>query len=142
MSCGRQATAVAHLWIVSIEVWPHLMLTSNVEHQCLLCIRPKPRTAWAYNRGSKIRLLYIGTFSAPLRGGSGWYLRQKPVGKGGKAGSLPTLSFPSPPPFHSPYILSLPLILSRPLPLPLSLSPTPCPHPAPTRSSPFSRLGV
>ena len=28
---------------------------------------------------------------------------------GSKAGGLPTLLFPSPPPFHSPYILSLPV---------------------------------
>ena len=36
---------------------------------------------------------------------SGWYLRQKPVG-GSKAGGLLTLPFPfpSPPPFHSPYV--------------------------------------
>ena len=42
---------------------------------------------------------------------AGWYLRQKPVGGegGSKTGGLPTLPFPSPPPFHSPYILSLPM---------------------------------
>ena len=34
---------------------------------------------------------------------TGWYLRQKPVGGGSKAGGLPTLPFPvPPPPFHSP----------------------------------------
>ena len=42
------------------------------------------------------------------RRGPGWYLRQKPVG-GSKAGGFPHLPFPSPPPFHSPYILSLPV---------------------------------
>ena len=35
-------------------------------------------------------------------------MRQKLVG-GSKAGGLPHPSFPSPPPFHSPYILSLPV---------------------------------
>jgi len=29
------STAVVHLWIVSIEVWPHLMLISNIDN--VLC---------------------------------------------------------------------------------------------------------
>ena len=36
-----------------------------------------------------------------LYAGSGWYLRQKPVG-GSKAGGLPQPSLSLPPPFHSP----------------------------------------
>ena len=39
----------------------------------------------------------------------GWYLRHKPVGGGSKAGGHPTLPFPSPPPFHSPYISDKPV---------------------------------
>ena len=63
--------------------------------------------------------------------GSGWYLRQKPVGRGGKAGSLPTLSFPSPfpfplHPFLTPYPFPSPTTSPLPFPNPL---PSPCPYP-------------
>ena len=33
------STAVVHLWIVGIEVWPHLMLISNVDN--VFCVRHK-----------------------------------------------------------------------------------------------------